>query len=666
MKKLLLPSLYCVLVIIAGVFMSACHNAPQQTDIGIHESKEHSLSSELQTLYDLSSLPEYRVSTYVAQVSSYDTTWKNDDGFSGKYSFLRRNADSTLVIFDLKGSGVINRIWTPTPTEDTLDFFVDQDLSPTFSVKFSDLFSGNQFPFVAPLCGNQLGGFFCYLPIPFSKSCRIVSRGKKIQFLQIQYRLYETDARVRSFNPVLKAEEKEALDKIALIWNNEKKSVNDFYPAKISEVSSDIELKPGETKSIFSLDNGGRILGIEIDPAAAFEGLKKNIDIRITWDGESNPAVFSPLADFFGYGFGSTSMRSLLLGSEDNKNYCYFPMPFDTKANIELVYRDEDKTNQKSIRVHAKIWYSTDKRVAGREGKFYAHWNRPMKSESGKPHVFLQVNGKGHYVGTILQAQGMQAGMTYFFEGDDSTAIDGSFRMHGTGSEDYFNGGWYALMDRWEGKMSLPTHGALDYSLPFCRTGGYRFFIGDKLSFEESFYHSMEHGPVGNKFPVEYTSLGLYYSDSPAEKIIEPVATLTTVFLPDTLYLYPQLFDYNVFGDLDIKVTWKYGTGGQSYILTPALDSWLRISLKEIPDGKYQLFLDVMKEPFGCEVSLWQRQTQVTDWVATYGTNEERVKDIDMGEVDIQEFKNTLTFRFRTDQKKTGFVLNRIKLIRKR
>ncbi len=92
-------------------------------------------------------------------------------------------------------------------------------------------------------------------------------------------------------------------------------------------------------------------------------------------------------------------------------------------------------------------------------------------------------------MGTILQAQGLQAGMTYFFEGDDSASADGTFRIHGTGSEDYFNGGWYAMMDRWDGKMSLPLHGALDYSLPFCRTGGYRFYISDKLSFERQPLH---------------------------------------------------------------------------------------------------------------------------------------------------------------------------------
>jgi len=91
----------------------------------------------------------------------------------------------------------------------------------------------------------------------------------------------------------------------------------------------------------------------------------------------------------------------------------------------------------------------------------------------------------------------------------------------------------------------------------------------------------------------------------------------------------------------------------------------LRVSLKEIPAGKYDLYLDVMKEPFGCEVSLWQRQTPVSEWISTRQEKEERVKEVFACELDIREFKNTLTFRFKTDKQKTGFILNRMKLIRK-
>ena len=653
---------YLYPILVLGHILAAC-SIGQPVDRKMNHQKVHSLATELQAFYDISLLPEYLDSTLCAQVSSYDTTGKNDDGFSGTYSFLRRNADSSLVIFDLKGSGVINRIWTPTPTTDTLDFFIDDDLHPAFSIQYLDLFSGKKFPFVGPLCGNQLGGFYCYLPIPFEKSCKIVSRGKKMQFHQIQYRLYETEAWVKSFSPVLNTEEKEALEKIASLWNKNNRTLQDFFAAKIAESYAQFEIEPGETIRVFELNQGGRILGIELGPVDVFEGLSKNIAIKITWDGESNPAVFCPVADFFGYAFGTASMQSLLLGCRDKINYCYFPMPFDKEAKIELVYSRVESSPQTPVQVSVWVGYSLDKRVPDKEGKFFAHWNKNLKAQPGQPHVFLDVNGKGHYVGTILQAQGMLAGMTYFFEGDDSASIDGNFRIHGTGSEDYFNGGWYAMMDRWDGKMSLPLHGALDYSLPYCRTGGYRLYISDKLSFEKSIFQSIEHGPVGNEFPVDYMSLALYYSNAQVMEFTEPTAELTNVFLPDTLVIYPQLMDYNLYGNMDVKTTWKYGTGGESYLFTPGNDAWLRISLAAIPQGKYSMFFDVMKEPFGCDFSLWQRQTQISDWISTYQAAEQRAMDLYVCDIDLRDLINTLTIRFKTDKQKSSLLLNRITLI---
>jgi hypothetical protein len=653
-----------ILAAIAFLLLSGCSkDIPAGQKIIVN--RDHSLAEELKALYDVSLLPEYLDSKMIAQVSSYDTTWKNDDGFSGKYSFLRRNADSSLVIFDVKGGGVINRIWTATPTQDTLDFFIDDYQKPAFSISYTDLFLGKVFPFVGPLCGNQLGGFYCYLPIPFEKSCMIVSRGKKMQFHQIQYRLYKKGAGIKSFSLKLNEEEKKAIENVASLWNKEKKSVSDFYSTPVSVSSGRFEIEPGKTITVFETDKGGRILGFELSPASAFEGLNKNVDIKITWDDEANPAVFCPVADFFGYAFGNASMQSLLLGSQDKRNYCYYPMPFDKAARIELVHRIDGSVSQNPANITVQVWHSTKKRIPEREGKFYSHWNKNLKSQPGRPHVFLDVSGKGHYVGTLLQAQGMRAGMTYFFEGDDSTSIDGSFRMHGTGSEDYFNGGWYAMMDRWDGKMSLPLHGSLDYSLPFCRTGGYRLYLSDKLSFEKSFYHSIEHGPAGNEFPVDYTSLGLYYSDSPVKEIKTPSAELSRVFLPDTLIIYPQLMDYNLFGNINVKTTWKYGTGGESYLFTPGNDSWLRISLKEIPQGMYSLFFDIMKEPYGCDFSLWQRQKPISDWLSACNGTEERVKDLYVCDIVIPELENTLTIRFKTDKQKSSLMLNRIILIRK-
>ena len=144
-------------------------------------------TDELELLKRVDKLPEYRTGSYVEQFSSYDRTGGNDDGFAGTYSFLRKEGDK-LVIAEMEGPGVINRIWTPTPTDNMLYFYFDGQKEPGLKIKFSDLFSGKVYPFTKPVCGNEIGGFYCYLPITYKKSCKIVFDGPRLEFIQIQYR----------------------------------------------------------------------------------------------------------------------------------------------------------------------------------------------------------------------------------------------------------------------------------------------------------------------------------------------------------------------------------------------------------------------------------------------------------------------------------------------
>lgn len=648
-----------LLLAVAMLFLHRSSNA-QVAGSSPSSSQTVSFADELKSLYDISTLPAYRSNSIVAQQSSYDTTGGNDDGFSGKYSFVRKNADGSLVILDIKGAGTLARIWTPTPTDDTLDFYLDNDNQPSFSVKFRDLFSGKVFPFVAPLCGNELGGFYCYVPIPFQQSCKVVSRGKNMQFYQIQYRLYPEGTQVKKFSLPLDAQEKAALQNVSRLWNKEKRSVTDFagdHAAKLQTISATVDLRPGDTKKIADIKTGGRILGIEMDPADAFSGLDKRIDIRVTWDDERDPAIYCPVADFFGYAFGSPSMQSLLLGSMDGKDYCYFPMPFDRYATLEMIYRSGKEPGQdKPARFNVKVYYTRDKREARSEGKFYSHWSSQRETSQSGPHVFLSAQGKGQYVGTLLQAQGLQPGMTLFFEGDDSTAVDGQFRMHGTGSEDHFNGGWYALLDRWDTRMSLPLHGSLDYSLPLARTGAYRLYLSDKISFEKDIFQSIEHGPTDN-VPAIYTSLAFYYSNSPVGTFTKPTNELSKVYIPDTLMIYPQLMKLSIGGRVDFK-------SEGSLTLTANDGAVVRVSLDEIPYGKYRLYADLDKLPDGCEFSLWQRQSQISGWISVNQAKREHMPQLYLCDIAVKDFKNTLTFRFRTNGNNKSLFLNRLIFIR--
>jgi hypothetical protein len=621
------------------------------------QQKGISLLSELQKMHDLGNLPQYQSGEVVRQTSSYDTTGNNDDGFSGKYSFVRRNADSSLVIFEASGNGVINRIWTPTPNDDLLDFYFGGANKPAFSIRFSDLFSNKVFPFIGPLCGNQLGGYYCYLPIPFKNGCKVVSRAKKMEFYQIQYRSYPRNTKIENFAMQLKQPETLALQSLQGTWDKIRKqgtALND-RSVLVKHLHADTLLQPGQQVTLAEINSGGRINRLVLSPANAFRGNPKQMDIRITWDDEKIPAIYAPVADFFGFAFGAPSMQSLLLGTEHDSLYLNFPMPFDRKAKIELIYRKSDDAGQQAQKVQMQLSYSNNKRDPQREGKFYGFWNREATTQSGRPHIFAQGMGKGHYVGTILQAQGLKPGMTLFFEGDDQTRIDGRMTMHGTGSEDYFNGGWYALLDRWDTKMSMPLHGSLDYSLPYSRTGGYRLFLSDKLPFEKSFYQDIEHGPENNNKVADYTSVGLYYADkSLSEEVNAPTNSSTRIYTPDTLMLYPQLMSYSLNGNI--------GIAGNTYTATNG--GQLRISLQEIPAGKYKLYADLEQNTDGAEVSLWQRQTLLKDRVSFYSTRKE-IKDMTfLTPLEITEFKNTITIQFKPDATRRKVWINRLILVK--
>lgn len=95
----------------------------------VMSQKTYKWTDELELLKRIDKLPEYRTGSYVEQFSSYDRTGGNDDGFNGTYSYLRKEGDK-LVIAEMEGPGVINRIWTPTPTDNMLYFYFDGQKEP--------------------------------------------------------------------------------------------------------------------------------------------------------------------------------------------------------------------------------------------------------------------------------------------------------------------------------------------------------------------------------------------------------------------------------------------------------------------------------------------------------------------------------------------------------
>jgi len=599
-------------------------------------AQDVTLADELRQLYRLDLLPSYRDGV-VEQFSSYDRTGGNDDGFNGTYSFLRKEEDGKLVIAEMDGPGVINRIWTPTPTRDTLEFYFDGSPEPGLKVCFEDIFGG-EYPFVRPLCDNEVGGYYCYLPIPYAKSCKVVFTGERLCFYQLQYRSLQ-GKKVKTFSLPLCAEEREELENICRVWGNDDPATATFAQGASSDASVEettFYLAPGEEKSIFRLDKGGRICGVEIEAGEAFSGLNKDVVLRARWDDEPVYAINAPAADFFGYAFGSPSMRSVLLGHSQGRNYSFLPAPFDRKAEMSLKYEAREGVHQLPVQLTVRVTYNLHPRDKKREGKFYAFWNREMPKE-GEHYTFVRHRGKGHFVGVALSGQNLRSGVPVSFEGDDSTHVDGRMRMHGTGSEDYFNGGWYGMLDRWDRPFSMPVSGCLDYSATMSRTGGYRFYLNDKVSFQKELYMGIEHGEVGNAVPVDYMSMAYLYADGPVLGQREPDAELRTVRVLNTMMTFPQIMHLSA--QEAVTDIWFDSVTCRSDVMGK-----VRVDLN-VPEGKYRITAMVRYCPDGADFSIWNREHQITKWQSSRAAEEEWV-EVDCGELYITPFNNSLTFRF--------------------
>ena len=642
MKKVKIALSLIVLLLFVGV------NSMAQT---------HTFKHELEQLKRVDMLPLYRSNTVNEQFSSYDRTGGNDDGFSGKYSYIRKE-NGNLVLAEFKGAGVVNRIWTPTPTDDMIAFYFDGEKKPRLRLKFSDLFSGKVYPFTKPVCGNEIGGFYSYIPIPFKKSLKIVFDCVKIMFHQIQARMMP-GVNVETWTGNFSEADKELLSEVNELWADISPAVKSFthgVSAGVKTQQKTFTILPGEEAPFFDVNTGGRIVGFEIDGGTSFEGTYKDVILSAKWDNEKVEAIYAPVADFFGYAFGKPAMRGMLIGRYGTSNYSYIPMPFDQSATMKLIYKKRDGVQQNPISVTVKVHYNDNKRNVAQEGKLYTEWKRE-KPELGQYYKFLETNGKGHYVGTVHHAQALRPGMTLFWEGDDVTNIDGKMRMHGTGSEDYYNGGWYALLDRWDRGISLPLHGSLDYSLPMHRTGAYRFFLSDKLSFEKEIFHAMEHGEVNNDFPVDYASVAFYYAAQPIARRMEPTAELREVYYPTTHIYFPQLMQ--VTPDRGIQIILDRGL-----MMTAFGQGSARVLLNDVPEGKYKVMINYHERPNGADFQVWQRQNQLSDWLSTKGTNEVEKHRVHVGDIQLTQQTNSVTIHVRRNGNGDVFELNLITLER--
>jgi len=221
--------------------------------------------------------------------------------------------------------------------------------------------------------------------------------------------------------------------------------------------------------------------------------------VHMYWDGEVLPSVDVPLGFFFGVGSsGEGRVEGLLMGTDPigHTFYNYFPMPYKAGARVDLVNHSVTEITG----AQAELEYNSNayEGLGVSAGYFAVAYNQVYPPTPGRDYVLLDVpSGQGHVVGTIMNVS-MYPNLN-ILEGDERIFMDACEfdpEIHGTGTEDYFNGGWYFR----EGHFTLPVHGAplKEPKGGTRRIAMYRLSIADVLPFERCFRFSMEHGGQDN------------------------------------------------------------------------------------------------------------------------------------------------------------------------
>ncbi|MBM4456616.1 MAG: DUF2961 domain-containing protein [Chloroflexi bacterium] len=256
------------------------------------------------------------------------------------------------------------------------------------------------------------------------------------------------------------------------------------------KVSPSVPVEPGQTYVVADIAGPGAIQHMWLSGDLARKGpLARNYIVRIYWDGQEQPSVECPVADFFACGWGQyAQVNSLPVAVNPNRGYnCFWEMPFRKRCLITLENRHTDP-----IRFYYQVDYTlTD--VGADLAYFHAQFRRTNPLPYMQPYTILEgVRGKGQYVGTAMSWGVNNNG--WWGEGEIKFYIDGDRdfpTICGTGTEDYFGGAYNWDVDGQYVPYSTPFMGMHQVIRPDGlykaqqRFSMYRWHIMDPIRFEE-------------------------------------------------------------------------------------------------------------------------------------------------------------------------------------
>ncbi|MFQ6130442.1 MAG: glycoside hydrolase family 172 protein [Armatimonadota bacterium] len=264
---------------------------------------------------------------------------------------------------------------------------------------------------------------------------------------------------------------------------------------RVSSVNADpssnrdfLTLQPGDTGDLADLEGPGIIRHIWFTIDAEDSHYPRHLILRAWWDDEATPSIEVPLGDFFAVGNGMrANVNSLAVqtSSEGRALNCFWPMPFARRARLTL----ENQSSGVVWALYYYIDYDTVPELPQPLATFHAQYRQAYPVVDGQDYVFAEIQGRGHYVGTVLSWWDVERGWPG--EGDDRFYVDGEAQasIQGTGTEDYFSDAWGFR------KFTELEHGVTVWegTEEGSRCTAYRWHLRDPIRFASSLRATIEH-----------------------------------------------------------------------------------------------------------------------------------------------------------------------------
>jgi hypothetical protein len=496
----------------------------------------------------LDRLPYLSAGTQSLQVSSFDRSGGDFDISTGNKNGTGgclASGGAGCVIAEDRGAGEVDSIWfTRDGGKVTAigKIRIDLDGRTVIDAPLQSLVDGGLgAPFVWPLVANaeqSPGGVYIKVPMPYRQSMRI-SVASHLEYYHVDYRQFPTADGVTAFSLADPALDVLGTLRAAGAVDPKPAAPTARHNRRVVEIPANAGLTVAESTG------SGSISALRLRLPQPADQLLAGLRLQIEFDGRT--MVDSPLGEFFGAGLGTDKVRSLMFATTTQPGGSlalsgWWPMPFAQTAHVTLV----NTTGNAVTGIDSDVVFTPDPQWApalasGRAGYFTAR-SHAGPTTLGQDWLFADEQGHGKFVGVSHTIRGSRIKTSfgddspYFLEGAERVYTDGSAspQWYGTGTEDFYEGGWYfhngtTYSDPLTGlpDQRTATGGCADYCAAV-----YRLMLADAIDYHSAIRFGIEHGKR-NMVQPDYSSTAFLYTQpntttTPSDEVnpIDPVSRL--------------------------------------------------------------------------------------------------------------------------------------------